>query len=452
MPTPSGNAPDPSHHSPRNFSSCPDPEDSEQQPHQSDQQQQGDEPQSPTSTASPSSQTPADSQESTTSWRRESSSSDSQFDPLAPTNSSTSPRSATMSPMSSSVAAALADGSGDYDEPPVERRGIGIGIIEPMEMDDDEEEEGQKDDDDEEMGLGTSSPEAGVAGGEDERSDSGSPHRVVNLQAHFLGLIRRIDELNARDEARDVERSARAAGGGTVSNPPSTSRRRPDAVRSRSTTDYATGVGDGASSSSTRNDEPEEPGWGPDASMLGMGYEYADPRVIPISPSTYLRPGSRFHGTQQSERQRYDVQVEIKHVDLRESFLCGYLRIQGLTEDHPTLTTYFEGEIIGSKYGFATQHPSWGASDKTDLSHWAKFQAFRPFQKQMKKGAGLNSVAIKDVANRENIFMRWKEHFLVPDHRVRTIHGASFEGFYYICFNQVRGEVSGIYFHSKSEK
>ena len=57
-----------------------------------------------------------------------------------------------------------------------------------------------------------------------------------------------------------------------------------------------------------------------------------------------------------------------------------------------------------------------------------------------------------DAAQRENIFMRWKEHFLVPDHRVKTINGASFEGFYYICFNQKKGEVKGIYFHSKSEK
>ena len=121
----------------------------------------------------------------------------------------------------------------------------------------------------------------------------------------------------------------------------------------------------------------------------------------------------------------------------------------GLTEDHPTLTTYFEGEIIGSKYSFITRHPSWGASDRIDLSHWNKFAAFQPFAKQAKKG---RHVPIKDVAQRENIFMRWKEHFLVPDHRVRTINGASFEGFYYICFNQVRGEVSGIYFHSKSEK
>ena len=120
----------------------------------------------------------------------------------------------------------------------------------------------------------------------------------------------------------------------------------------------------------------------------------------------------------------------------------------GLTEEHPTLTTYFEGEIIGSKYGFITQHSLWGANDKIDLSHWAKFPAFRPYQKQARKGGHIPG----DMAGRECIFMRWKEHFLVPDHRVRTITGASFEGFYYICFNQIRGEISGIYFHSRSEK
>ncbi|RQM05128.1 hypothetical protein DH86_00003561, partial [Scytalidium sp. 3C] len=170
--------------------------------------------------------------------------------------------------------------------------------------------------------------------------------------------------------------------------------------------------------------------------------------LIPSSPSCFMRAGSRFHGTQQSERQVYDVQVEIKYVDMRESFLCGYLRIQGLTEDHPTLTTYFEGEIIGSKYSFLTQHQDWGSTDKVDLQHWSKFSAFRPYQKQARKG----SLYIPNLAQKENIFMRWKEHFLVPDHRVRTISGASFEGFYYICFNQIQGTVSGIYFHAKSEK
>ncbi|KAL2129546.1 hypothetical protein VTI74DRAFT_7630 [Chaetomium olivicolor] len=191
------------------------------------------------------------------------------------------------------------------------------------------------------------------------------------------------------------------------------------------------------------------PRWVEDSGLGGLGLEYSHVRVIPPPPPRYLQPGSKFVGTQQSERQRYDVEVEIKYVDMRESFLCGYLKIQGLTDDHPTLTTYFEGEIIGSKYGFITQHQGWGATEKIDLSHWSKFTAFRPHMKQARKGG---QIAIKDIEQRENIFMRWKEHFLVPDHRVKTINGASFEGFYYICFNQVRGEVSGIYFHSKSEK
>jgi len=185
-----------------------------------------------------------------------------------------------------------------------------------------------------------------------------------------------------------------------------------------------------------------------DLSSPSMGYDFSNIRLIPSSCSSFLRAGSKYRGTQQSERQVYDVQVEIKHVDMRESFLCGYLRIQGLTEDHPTLTTYFEGEIIGSKYTFLTQHQDWGSTDKVDLQHWAKFSAFRPFQKQARKG----QMHIPQLAQRENIFMRWKEHFLVPDHRVRTISGASFEGFYYICFNQIQGTVSGIYFHAKSEK
>ena len=63
-----------------------------------------------------------------------------------------------------------------------------------------------------------------------------------------------------------------------------------------------------------------------------------------------------------------------------------------------------------------------------------------------------NNFRYNNVAQRENIFMRWKEKFLVPDYRVKDISGASFEGFYYICFNQLCGSIEGTYFHAKSEK
>ena len=82
------------------------------------------------------------------------------------------------------------------------------------------------------------------------------------------------------------------------------------------------------------------------------------------------------------------------------------------------------------------------------MQHWARFPSWRPLAKQAKKP----DFHYKNFTQRESIFMRWKEYFLVPDHRVREIMGASFEGFYYICFNQVAGTVSGIYFHAKSEK
>ncbi|KAH0565396.1 hypothetical protein GP486_001213 [Trichoglossum hirsutum] len=185
-----------------------------------------------------------------------------------------------------------------------------------------------------------------------------------------------------------------------------------------------------------------------DTPSSSMRYEFSNVRLLPNYSSSFLRAGSKFRGTQQSDRQVYDVQVELKHVDMGESFLCGYLRIQGLTEDHPTLTTYFEGEMIGTKYTFRTQNKEWGSTEKVDYQHWNRFPAYLPLAKQARKA----DFSCKNFAKREHIFMRWKEYFLVPDHQVRTISGASFEGFYYICFNQVTGDVSGIYFHSKSEK
>ena len=132
----------------------------------------------------------------------------------------------------------------------------------------------------------------------------------------------------------------------------------------------------------------------------------------------------------------------------------------GLTPEHPSLTTYFEGEMIGPKYGFVTkqQHETWGATSTTDVEHWDYFEPFAAVSSQ----AGTHAKPSRKLLHTEQqlrhkeqddfIFMRWKEQFLVPDHRVRYINGASFEGFYYICFNQRAGKVQGIYFHKNSER
>ncbi|KAJ9609421.1 hypothetical protein H2200_005748 [Cladophialophora chaetospira] len=185
-------------------------------------------------------------------------------------------------------------------------------------------------------------------------------------------------------------------------------------------------------------------------------WDFSHRRLRPQYPSATFQPYSKFKGTQQSDRQIYNVEVTILTVDIEQSSMSGYLQICGLTPDHPTLTTFFTGEIIGGpnqKYSFKTQDPAWGANDKTDLTHWARFLAWRPLILHAKRN--INFVYPMNHENwwqQEYIYMRWKEHFLVPDYKLKSIQGASFEGFYYICFNQIEGRVSGIYFHSKSEK
>ncbi|KAG1735847.1 vacuolar import and degradation protein-domain-containing protein [Suillus occidentalis] len=139
-----------------------------------------------------------------------------------------------------------------------------------------------------------------------------------------------------------------------------------------------------------------------------------------------LYPGAVFQGTQKSGRNSYEVNVNIVDVDFSSSFLCGYLRIRGLTDDWPELTTYFDAEIIGSRYGFLTQN--WGANEQEDMVHWQRFPAFRHVKNELKKP----NLTIPD-RDRGAVFMRWKERFLVPNHRVQDINGASFAGFYYVC-------------------
>ena len=185
-------------------------------------------------------------------------------------------------------------------------------------------------------------------------------------------------------------------------------------------------------------------------------WDFTNIQPAPHYPSSLLRPGSKFSGSQQSDRQIYNVDVDILTVDTSQASLTGYLRICGLTEDHPTLTTFFTGEIIGGptyKYSFRTRTPAWGATDKTDLIHWARFPAWRPLAKEAKRDIDFAyPLDGGEWWQQENVYMRWKEHFLVPDHRVRSIAGASFEGFYYATFNQVEGRISGVYFHAKSER
>nr|CAB3249010.1 glucose-induced degradation protein 4 homolog [Phallusia mammillata] len=161
--------------------------------------------------------------------------------------------------------------------------------------------------------------------------------------------------------------------------------------------------------------------------------------------NTLLYNGSKFKGHQRSKGNYYDVEVTLQHVDLDNSYVCGYLKISGLTEEFPTMTTFFDGEIISERYPFLTR--KWDADEEVDIRHWKKFLSFYQFSKTF-NSSGFDYANLR---NSDYVFMRWKEHFLVPNHKIENIHGASFAGFYYICFQKSTATIEGYYYYRTSE-
>ncbi|XP_034449626.1 glucose-induced degradation protein 4 homolog [Hippoglossus hippoglossus] len=161
--------------------------------------------------------------------------------------------------------------------------------------------------------------------------------------------------------------------------------------------------------------------------------------------TSLLYSGSQFRGYQKSKGNSYDVEVVLQHVTVEDSYLCGYLKIKGLTEEYPTLTTFFAGEIISQKRPFLTR--KWDADEDVDRKHWGKFPPFYKYAKSFNS----DDFDYEALDNSDYVFMRWKEQFLVPDHTIKDISGASFAGFYYICFQKSTATIEGYYYHRSSE-
>jgi hypothetical protein len=162
---------------------------------------------------------------------------------------------------------------------------------------------------------------------------------------------------------------------------------------------------------------------------------------------------------------KYTVRVMIKYVDFAQDYLCGYLTIDDLTEQYPQLTTFFDGDIISGpsgRHSFVTHR--WDADETTDSDNWQKFKPFREVIEQTNNDSDrdlsvrdldahfrIDEEDVKEERSRY-VFMRWKELFLVPDHRIRSVQGASYDGFYYIMYDAKEDVIDGYYYHDTSDR
>ena len=86
----------------------------------------------------------------------------------------------------------------------------------------------------------------------------------------------------------------------------------------------------------------------------------------------YLTSGAVYKGIQRSDRKDYEVKVELQVADFTRPLVYGYLTIYNLTEDAPSLTTFFEAEVIGrGEHSFLTN--KWETNSEIDHGHWVGF-------------------------------------------------------------------------------
>ena len=105
--------------------------------------------------------------------------------------------------------------------------------------------------------------------------------------------------------------------------------------------------------------------------------------------------------------------------------------------------TFFDGEIISEKHPFLTR--KWDADEDVDKKHWvgfslsphlhsnksykncvvsdwpdvdfqSKFLAFYQYAKTFNS----DTFDYEELNRTDYVFMRWKEHFLVPDHTIKV--------------------------------
>ncbi|OMJ29677.1 Glucose-induced degradation protein 4-like protein [Smittium culicis] len=214
-----------------------------------------------------------------------------------------------------------------------------------------------------------------------------------------------------------------------------------------------------------RNSTTEETKSGSKKLLVSPEYKimFNNKRLIPVSYHM-LYSGSKFKGFQTSEFKSYPVSITLKYVDIMRGSLCGYFCINNLLNDNSSLMTYFETEIIGiNNSTFVTN--KWDASVAVDAQHWGLFDQFDKYKHmltcQHSSGTPENSCTATTASVSANdfdfmscdvVFMRVKELFLVPDHTISQINGASFAGFYYMCYDPADSCITGYYYHRESEK
>lgn len=148
-----------------------------------------------------------------------------------------------------------------------------------------------------------------------------------------------------------------------------------------------------------------------------------------------LENGAVYSGEQLTNSGSFKIEMKIDSVDMSQEYMYGTFKIHNLTDKYDLLSSFFESVIVGNKYKFTEDN-----LDDTDTVHWGMFPEWR--------NEILNPEYI--INESDYIYMKIKELFLLPDPKVKSIPGASIDGFYYCCYYKKLDCFAGHYYFKNS--
>lgn len=102
-------------------------------------------------------------------------------------------------------------------------------------------------------------------------------------------------------------------------------------------------------------------------------------------------------------KSKVTLNLTLKTISNLNFIVFDFLLFVGLTEEFPSLTTFFDGEIISAKHPFLTR--KWDADEEVDRKHWSKFADFAT---KYAKTFNTDSFDYTQLNSRDCVFMRWK--------------------------------------------
>lgn len=148
-----------------------------------------------------------------------------------------------------------------------------------------------------------------------------------------------------------------------------------------------------------------------------------------------LKRGTKYTGRQTTIVGSFKIDMKVNVFSLSQGYICGTLTIHNLTSEYKLLITHFEGVLMSAK----------NISKAADeFKQWSKFSKWKKdFE---------NQLLFNDSLNSECLYFKIKEEFLLPNHKLTRLHGASIDGHYYCCYFKKSDSFGGFYQASGSFK